>query len=156
MPDRIVREELELLAEVRETLGRTGEPEAPSESGLVQDLHGIRDQLLDGAPDPYDQTQLTLRFHVQSSVLDQLRKNRQSPRVDHGSPYFAHLRLREDGRERDLCIGKATRIDHGLRIVDWRNAPIAQLFYRYQQGDEYEEEIGGRVQERSRRWRAAP
>ena len=146
MPDRIVQEELELLARVRDTLGRTGEPEAPSEAGLVQDLHGIRDQLLDGAPDPYDQTQLTLRFHVQSSVLDQLRKSRQAPRVDRSSPYFAHLRLRENGRVRDLCIGKATRLDHGLRIVDWRNAPIAQLFYRYQQGDEYEEEISGRKQ----------
>jgi len=146
LPDRIVQEELELLARVRDTLGRTGEPEAPSEAGLVQDLHGIRDQLLDGAPDPYDQTQLTLRFHVQSSVLDQLRKSRQAPRVDRSSPYFAHLRLRENGRVRDLCIGKATRLDHGLRIVDWRNAPIAQLFYRYQQGDEYEEEISGRKQ----------
>jgi DNA helicase-2/ATP-dependent DNA helicase PcrA len=146
LPDRIVQEELELLASVTETLHQTAEPEAPSETGLVQDLHGIRDQLLEGAPDPYDQTQLTLRFHVQSSVLDQLRKNRQSSRVDHGSPYFAHLRLRENGRVRDLCIGKATRLDHGLRIVDWRNAPIAQLFYRYQQGDEYEEEISGRTQ----------
>ena len=146
MPDRIVQEELELLARVRDTLAKIAEPEAPSEVGLVQDLHGIRDQLLDGAPDPYDQTQLTLRFHVQSSVLDQLRKSRQTPRVEHGSPYFAHLRLREHGRVRDLCIGKATRLDSGLRIVDWRNAPIAQLFYRYQQGDEYEEEISGRLQ----------
>ncbi len=147
LPDRIVKEELELLARVRDTLGKAPEPEAPSETGLVQDLHGIRDQLLDGPPDPYDQTQLTLRFHVQSSVLDQIRKSRQTPRVDHSSPYFAHLRLRENGRVRDLCIGKATRLDHGLRIVDWRNAPIAQLFYRYQQGDEYEEEISGRLQE---------
>jgi DNA helicase-2/ATP-dependent DNA helicase PcrA len=146
VPDRIVQEELELLARVRETLGTNAEPPPPNESGLVQDLHGIRDQLLEGAPDLYDQTQLTQRFHVQSSVLDQIRKSRGAPRVDSASPYFAHLRLREGGRVRDLCIGKATRLDHGLRIVDWRNAPIAQLFYRYQQGDEYEEEISGRVQ----------
>ena len=32
-----------------------------------------------------------------------------------------------------------------MRIVDWRHAPISRLFYRYQQGDEYEEEIAGRV-----------
>ena len=102
MPDRIVQEELELLARVRETLGTNAEPAAPDEAGLVQDLHGIRDQLLDGPPDVYDQTQLTLRFHVQSSVLDQLRKSRQAPRVDGASPYFAHLRLREGGRVRDL------------------------------------------------------
>ena len=146
LPDRIVQEELELLARVRDTLAKMGEPEVPDESGLVEDLHGIRDQLLHGAPDIYDQSALTVRFHVQSSVLDQLRKSRQAPRVDQTSPYFAHMRLRENGRVRDLCIGKATRLDNGLRIVDWRNAPIAQLFYRYQQGDEYEEEISGRVQ----------
>jgi DNA helicase-2/ATP-dependent DNA helicase PcrA len=146
LPDRIVQEELELLARVRDTLAKIAEPAAPSETGLVEDLHGIRDQLLHGAPDIYDQSALTVRFHVQSSVLDQLRKSRQAPRVDAASPYFAHMRLRENGRVRDLCIGKATRLDSGLRIVDWRHAPIAQLFYRYQQGDEYEEEISGRVQ----------
>ncbi len=144
LPDRIVQEELALLAQVRETLDRAREPEGPSETGLVEDLHDIRDQLLRGQADFYDQSALTVRFNVQSAVLDQLRRSRQSPRVDQSSPYFAHLRLREGARVRDLCIGKATRLDHGLRIVDWRHAPIAQLFYRYQQGDEYEEEISGR------------
>jgi DNA helicase-2/ATP-dependent DNA helicase PcrA len=65
--------------------------------------------------------------------------------VDPTSPYFAHLRLREAGRERDLCLGKATFLLEGVRIVDWRHAPIARLYYRYQQGDEYEEEISGRT-----------
>ena len=67
--------------------------------------------------------------------------------MDPASPYFAHMRLREGGRLRDVCLGRATRLDNGLRIVDWRHAPIAQLFYRYQQGDAYEEEISGRVTE---------
>ena len=34
----------------------------------------------------------------------------------------------------------APQVRDGLRIVDWREAPIAQLFYRYQQGEEFEEE----------------
>ena len=55
------------------------------------------------------------------------------------------LQLREGERQRDLFLGKATRLDGGLRILDWRNAPIARLFYRYQEGEEYEEEMGGRV-----------
>ena len=68
-----------------------------------------------------------------------------------GRPRLAVLRAPAPARERaerDICLGKATRLDNGLRIVDWRHAPISQLFYRYQQGDEYEEEIGGRVRER--------
>ena len=30
------------------------------------------------------------------------------------------------------------------RIVDWRNAPISRLYYRYNEGDEYEEEFDDR------------
>lgn len=69
--------------------------------------------------------------------------------VDARCPYFGHLRLEEKGRTRDVLIGNATFIDteRGVRIVDWRDAPISQLYYRYGEGDEYEEEIGGRTLE---------
>ena len=147
MPDRIVTEELELLAEVNEALERGGEPKAPSEHNLVDDLEQIREQLLRGEMDFFERSALNTRWSVQTALLDQLRKSRETPRVDRSSPYFAHLRLEEGGRTRDVCLGKATRLDNGLRIVDWRHAPIAQLFYRYQQGDEYEEDMSGRVQE---------
>ena len=69
----------------------------------------------------------------------------EAPEVDPRSPYFAHLRLEEDGEQRDLCLGRATRIESGVRIVDWRHAPISRLFYRYQQGDDYEEQFGGKT-----------
>jgi DNA helicase-2/ATP-dependent DNA helicase PcrA len=147
VPDRIVTEELDLLRKVNDALERVGEPVAPSEENLVDDLEHIREQLLHGEMDFFERSSLNTRFNVQMSLLDQLRKSRETPRVDRGSPYFAHLRLDEGGRTRDVCLGKATRLDNGLRIVDWRNAPIAQLFYRYQQGDEFEEDISGRVQE---------
>src|SRR5208337_1940621 len=70
--------------------------------------------------------------------------SRNAPKVDPSSPYFAHLRLRDSAGERDLFLGRATRIDGDLRIVDWRNAPISKIFYRYGQGDEYEEVMAGR------------
>jgi DNA helicase-2/ATP-dependent DNA helicase PcrA len=134
MPDRIVDEELELLASVSGALSATPEPEPPSEAGLVGELEGIREQLLRGEMDFFDRSALNTRWHDQRALLDQLRRSRETPRVDPGSPYFAHLRLREGARERDLCLGRATRLDGGLRIVDWRHAPIARLYYRYQQG----------------------
>jgi DNA helicase-2/ATP-dependent DNA helicase PcrA len=86
---------------------------------------------------------LTEQWHRQSALLEQLRRSRSGPEVDPLSPYFAHLRLRENGQERDLCLGRATCIENGVRIVDWRHAPVSKIFYRYQQGDEYEEEFGG-------------
>src|SRR6185295_19423273 len=32
----------------------------------------------------------------------------------------------------------------GVRIVDWRHAPVSQIYYRYEEGAEYEETFGER------------
>jgi DNA helicase-2/ATP-dependent DNA helicase PcrA len=61
------------------------------------------------------------------------------------SPYFGHLRLREDDRgTRDVLIGRTTYIEprHQIRIVDWRHAPVSQLYYRYEEGADYDEVFG--------------
>ena len=145
MPDPIVDEELALLGHVAAVLESSPEPEPPSEEFIVEELKRIREQLVRGEMDYYERSALNTRWHAQSALLKQLRESRRTPRVDPHSPYFAHLRLREGDRVRDLCLGKATCLNHGLRIVDWRNAPIAKLFYRYRQGEDYEEEVGGRT-----------
>jgi DNA helicase-2/ATP-dependent DNA helicase PcrA len=144
MPDRVVAEELELLERISRRLAEIGEPRVPSEAPLVQDLRGLREEIL-ARREGKDSMALHEQWHRQSALLQQLRSSREAPRVDPRSPYFGHLRLRESGRERDLCLGRATRIEDGVRIVDWRHAPVSKLFYRYDQGDDYEEEIAGRV-----------
>jgi DNA helicase-2/ATP-dependent DNA helicase PcrA len=54
--------------------------------------------------------------------------------------------LEENDRRREVLIGKATYLDPrtNVRIVDWRDAPVSRLYYRYEEGDEYEERFGGR------------
>jgi DNA helicase-2/ATP-dependent DNA helicase PcrA len=141
----IVSEELRLLEGVSAALERSPEAEPPSEASLVDDLERIREQLLRGEMDYFERSALNTRWNVQTALLQQLRKSRSAPRIDRESPYFAHLRLREGDQIRDLFLGKATYLKQGLRIVDWRDAPIARLFYRYQQGEEFEEEINGRT-----------
>src|SRR5262249_33767267 len=46
----------------------------------------------------------------------------------------------------DVLIGRATFVDSATRvnIVDWRHAPVSQLFYRYTEGSDYEELFGDR------------
>ena len=141
MSNPIVAEEQELLLRVTSLLKEIADPVEPDEAPIVQELEGIREQLLSRS-DNKDAAALTQQWNRQSALLAQLRSARGSARVDPGSPYFAHLRLRENGRERDLCLGHATCVEGGLRIVDWRNAPISKIFYRYQQGEEYEETLG--------------
>jgi DNA helicase-2/ATP-dependent DNA helicase PcrA len=66
--------------------------------------------------------------------------------VDPKSPYFGRLLLREGEQKREILIGRGTYLDSrtGVRIVDWRDAPVSRLYYRYDEGDDYDEEFGGR------------
>ena len=144
MPDRIVDEELTLLARVTALLEDLPEPRGPSEEPVVRELERLREVLVSGR-ESKDLMAMTEQWHRQTSLLRQLRRSKETAKVDPRSPYFAHLRLREDDQERDLCLGRATCIERGVRIVDWRNAPVSRIFYGYRQGDDYEETFGGRV-----------
>lgn len=71
-----------------------------------------------------------------------------SAQLDASNPYFGHMRLMSDAGERkDILVGKRTFIKDGIRIVDWRNAPISRVFYQAREGDEYELEIAGQLVE---------
>ncbi len=144
MNEKIVNEELGLLRRVINAVDDGPANSAPSEEALVDELERIRQALVDGT-DSKDEGALMQQWDRQSALLKQLRESRKAPVVDRNSPYFGHLRLLEDRREWDLCLGKATLIRGGVSIVDWRHAPISSIFYRYRQGDEYEEEIAERL-----------
>jgi DNA helicase-2/ATP-dependent DNA helicase PcrA len=79
--------------------------------------------------------------------------------VDRKAPYFGHLRLEETviergragskERRRDILVGSRQYVDPacGVRIVDWRNAPVSRIFYRYREDDSYEETLGDHLVE---------
>ncbi len=66
--------------------------------------------------------------------------------ADPRAPYFGRMVLREEGKTREVLIGRTTYVDSraGVRIVDWRDAPVSRLYYRYAEGDEYDETFGER------------
>jgi DNA helicase-2/ATP-dependent DNA helicase PcrA len=141
--DPIVEDELHLLTQVTATLEATPAPAPPSDASLVRELQHLRDALRESKTE--DQPALTQQWDRQSALLRQLRNADRPAEVDSGSPYFAHLRLRENGADHDILLGKTTRLLPGTPIVDWRNAPVSRIFYRYRQGEEYEEAIAGRL-----------
>jgi DNA helicase II / ATP-dependent DNA helicase PcrA len=139
----VIAEELDLLAKVSGLLSELPEAKTASEAPIVRELERLREVILSG-DEAKDISALSEQYHHQAAVLAQLRNAGGAAQVDRTNPYFAHLRLREEGRERDLCLGRTTCIERGVRIVDWRDAPISKIFYSYRQGDEYDEEIAGR------------
>src|SRR5690606_19655636 len=144
LPHPVVLQELRLLEDVLRALAEEPGRDDAAEESVVRELERVRALLLSGE-EQKDRLALLEQWDRGSALLRQLRASRAAPRVSRSSPYFAHMRLVEDGRERDVCLGRATCIRRGVRIVDWRNAPISKLFYRYRQGESYEEELAGRT-----------
>jgi DNA helicase IV len=88
-------------------------------------------------------------FQEMGLVRAMIERPRAGRLPDPVAPYFAHLRVREGDTRRDYCLGRATFVDvaAGVRVVDWRFAPVARLFYAYREGDTYEERFPGRLAE---------
>jgi DNA helicase-2/ATP-dependent DNA helicase PcrA len=142
----IIGEEERLFGQVsaRVALGEEdeGRPHVGS-SDLDADLLSLRDQISEARAE--DLPPLIEQMTRLAALKGRLGGGRSLP-VDIASPYFAHMRLKEHGKPRDVMIGKRGFIDRqsNVQIVDWRNAPVSRIYYRYEEGDDYEEEIAGR------------
>lgn len=150
-PPGPVADELQTLDRVKESLQQRGlsslrRSELPEQ--YARELVGLRDEIAEARLE--DVPALVAQMERLQEVGAR-RVQVQDLLVDEKSPYFGHLRLREEvqGRgeiTRDVLIGRATFIDPKLRvnIVDWRDAPASQLYYRYEEGDDYAETFGSR------------
>lgn len=103
----------------------------------------LRDSLADTGPE--DIAQIVTQMDSLASLAQHLREEEVEGPLDPGSPYFGHLRVRQEGKEMDILIGNRSLVGGGRAypIIDWRNAPISKLYYSYREGDEYEEEFAG-------------
>ena len=145
-PDRsIVEEELSILERIHARMARDQAKKAHQFEDLDSQLLELRDEISTAKEE--DLPALLDLMH-QLSALNAKRGSGRSVPVDPNNPYFGHLRLEEarQGKQRDVLIGKRTMLDggDGLSIVDWRNAPVSRLYYRYDESDEYEEEFDDR------------
>jgi len=142
--DRIIGEEERTLTQVTEHLAQRV-PEQPRQNNTDYDaqLLDLRDQIaaarMEDVPPLLEQME---RLHI----LSTRKREAVEVQVDAKSPYFGHLALEENGKRRDVLIGRGTYLDSkaGIRIVDWRDAPVSRLFYRYEEGDDYDEVFGDR------------
>lgn len=140
----IVEEEISLLERVRAHLASVAPSRPPPTMDYEEQLISLRDQIAVSRLE--DVPALVQQMERLQGIAARRAENVVDP-VDPKSPYFGHLRLREKERgERDVLIGKTTHIDGaaGVRIVDWRHAPVSQIYYRYEEGSEYEETFGER------------
>ena len=142
----IIREEEAILGRALGALAEAREREAGKRAihdGLrsVEGLRALREEARETSEDD-----LPVLLH-EMSVRQKLRERPAEVALpDPASPYLAHLAIRDDKGKRDYLLGRGSFIDvaAGVRIVDWRVAPVAKIFYRYREGDEFEEAFPGR------------
>jgi DNA helicase II / ATP-dependent DNA helicase PcrA len=138
---RLVEEEEALLHAVQRSLAARRAGVRP-EGDMADRLRELRDEALESTA-----KDLPTVFQEMGVVRAVMERARPDALPDPATPYFAHLRIREGGEERDYCLGRHTFVDRpaGVRVVDWRWAPVAGIFYRYREGEEFEEPFPGRV-----------
>jgi DNA helicase-2/ATP-dependent DNA helicase PcrA len=143
---QIIAEEERLYGQVQARVAFGEDDDGRPQIGagdLDADLISLRDQIAEARPE--DLPPLVEQMTRLAALRARLGGGKQLP-VDITSPYFAHIRLRESGKSKDVLVGKRGFIDRqsNVQIVDWRNAPVSRIYYRYEEGDDYEEEIAGR------------
>ena len=141
---KVLEEEQLLLLQVKQGLIILAAEDKKNNLSNLQ-LEGIielRDSLAETLPEDVP----AVMAQMERMVLLHSQQNSHNPSNGYNldTPYFAHIVLRENNRVRNLLIGNQNCFSTHLPcpIVDWKNAPISKIFYRYREGDEYVEDIG--------------
>jgi DNA helicase-2/ATP-dependent DNA helicase PcrA len=139
----LIEEEETILQLVSTSLQARSSQQRPSAGGRTKDFEALREEAAsahaEDLPALFDQmnTQRALFERRADEALPDLR-----------SPYFAHMKLEENGRVRDILLGHKTFLDvTKWPVIDWRHAPISRIFFNYREGEDYEEELPGRIAE---------
>jgi len=139
----ITAEEERVLVRVQKNLAAQTIAPVTGGTDYDADLMTLRDQIAEARME--DVPPLIQEMERLQQLANRRAQASTAP-VDSLSPYFGRMVLEEGLRKREVLIGKATYLDSrtGIRIVDWRDAPVSRLFYRYEEGDDYDENFGGR------------
>ncbi len=138
----LIEEEEGLLRQIQQ--GILSQQAEDGAANVYQDLMELRDSL--GEARNEDVPAIMAQMEQLALITQQQEQLKRTALPDLSAPYFGHLRLQEGKRIRDVLIGSRNCLSPHLPcpIVDWKNAPISVVFYRYREGDEYFEEIGNR------------
>lgn len=143
----IVKEEEELLSAVQRSLSHNQQLEKAKD--YYDDIIELRDSMTEAREEDIP----AIMAHMERLVLLSHQKGnvRDFKQIDGLSPYFAHIRIEEKTKTRDLLLGNRNYVSSDLPcpVIDWKHAPISRIFYRYQEGEEYFEEIEGKEVEGS-------
>lgn len=89
------------------------------------------------APDDAAQHEVARRMGVLKPLMAMM-----SSALRRGLPCVGHLRVQTRGGRRDVLLSDRSVPDGPVPVVDWRRAPLAEVFFEAREGDEYELQLG--------------
>jgi len=137
----IIKEEEENLAKLLKLNHQSSYSDTRNQ--YLSQIIELRETLSDATGD--DVAHLTEQINGLMQLLN-LSEQSDSLGFNPLNPYFARVILEEEDRRRDLYIGTQVFSNRELKaqIVDWKASPIAALYFRYDQGEDYVEDIAGK------------
>ncbi len=138
----IVEEQLDLLTRVQRAMVEVARKRI-SQKSYKERFDDLRNSSITENSDDLPQILAQMQLLENHARVGQGGKELPDRRL----PYFAVMRLKTKNKVRDVLLGYRTFINakNSVTIVDWRNAPITQVFFTAQEGEEYEEEVNGRI-----------
>jgi DNA helicase-2/ATP-dependent DNA helicase PcrA len=137
----LIREEEEIFRGVIEAIYEARRKRQASHEHLAQRLEDLREEAAKAKT--ADLPALFDQMNTQRALMERQPKN---TLPDIQSPYFAHMGLEENGKRREVLLGHLTFLEsRKLPIIDWKHAPISRIFFNYREGEDYEEELPGRM-----------
>ena len=137
----LIEEEEAILKKVIERLSAKLVSERQEDHQFSQRLLSLRDEASRAK-----NADLPALFDQMNTQRALLQRQAPSELPSLSAPYFAHMKIEENGSIRDILLGHRSFLETPkLPIIDWRNAPISRLFFNYREGEEFEEELPGRL-----------
>ncbi len=141
--DNINQEQKKLLTFLEQKLSTTIEAiyEIPAKNNInlkeiEQQIKEIKEEIK--CASERDMPALFYQLNLQHNLAKRMAQKVILP--DSESPFFAYMCLRDsEGREKDYFLGHVSFISaqYKIRILDWKQAPLAQVFYQYQEEEEF-------------------
>jgi len=85
------------------------------------------------------------QMHLQNQLAERFSTHVSLP--DSESPFFGHMRIKQEGKIKDIYLGHIS-FSHRLakfKIIDWKKAPIARVFYQFAEEDDFELDLEERT-----------
>lgn len=147
-----IQQQEEILAKMQEKIKLLPNKNMESLKELEISIEQLNNEVKSAKSE--DVPSIMYQLNILHSLADKLMENNAFP--DSSSPYFGHLKIEQDKKQKDLYLGHCGLSDVSMseKIIDWKRAPIAKVFYQYDAGEEFDldledREVGGKVIEKA-------